>query len=94
MSGLPGSGKSTLAKKLAEKLRWESYSIGEMFRKEHKTWLRTNPEVSFEEWWAKYVSDETIYEVNNEAKKNLARGKLILDSRYAPVNALGLSNLF
>jgi cytidylate kinase len=94
MSGLPGSGKSSLAKKLAEKLRWKTYSIGEMFRNEHKIWSEINPEVSFEEWWAKYVSDETIYEVNDKAKIDLQLGRVIIDTRYAPVNVSGVKNSF
>ena len=94
ISGLPGAGKSTLVKKLSDFLSWKTDSIGEMFRKKHEVWAIGRPEITFENYWANHVTDKEIFQINEEARKSLIKGRLILDSRYAPVNAKGLENTF
>lgn len=91
ISGLPRSGKTVLIEALSKKLKWKTHSIGGLFRNRHRQWAsENNSEVGFEEYWAKIVSDKDILEVNREARELLQQGKVILDSRYASVNAQGL----
>lgn len=98
VSGDPCSGKTKLIERLVGCLGWEAGSIGGMFRATFESWKKATPLISksendFDYWWAHNVSDDTIRTVNLEASERLAKGKYILDSRYALQNAKGLSNV-
>jgi len=88
LAGLPGSGKSTLCNSLSDKLNWPIISIGELFREKHK---KERPDLTFEHYWSDIVTDTEIYKINNEAKTLLRKGHIVLDSRYAVVNAIDVS---
>ena len=97
LSGLPCSGKTSLCDELVLALRldWQTHSIGGLFRERYKFWRGENlsrENIKFEEYWAKHVKDEDIREVNNEAGELLKKGKMILDSRYAAVNAKDINS--
>ncbi len=98
ISGDPCSGKTTLIAKLASQLHWETLSIGGLFRAQFEQWKRKNPirmapEGDFDWWWANRVSNAEIRDINTRAALKLAQGNVILDSRYAPNNAKGLSTV-
>ena len=88
----PGSGKSTLCNKLSDNLGWKVNSIGGLFRARYEEWKKDNKYISFEKYWASVVTNKEIYEVNDEAREMLVKGGVILDSRYAAVNAFGLND--
>lgn len=92
LAGLPGSGKSVLCTALSKKLNWPVHTIGDLFRKRYEKWKELKDNfISFEDYWANYVTADEIYQVNEEARKILERGNVILDSRYASLNALNLN---
>ena len=93
LSGLPGAGKTSLMERLAMHFNWEIFYIGDRFKRRHEEWLKNNPQmagVDFPKYWASFVTREEIEDINEEGRDKLKNGKIILDSRYAPVNALGL----
>ena len=92
IAGLPGSGKSTLCNRLTSDLGWRIHTIGYLFRERYNEWkIKENKQnISFEDYWANVVTDDGIYEVNRIARNMLEQGNIILDSRYAAVNAFGL----
>ncbi len=97
LAGPPHAGKSTIAELLIASSKLEGIdlqllSTGRFFRIDYGEWQeedRIRRNVSFEEYYAKYVTQERIEEVNILAKNALRSGKFILDSRFAVVNALG-----
>lgn len=92
MSGTPGSGKSTLSTSLKKQLGWKIFSIGDEYRNKHAEWQKETDrfDVDFNTYWRNEVTQEDIFRVNEEAREMLRHGKVILDSRYAPWNALGV----
>lgn len=76
-SGLPGSGKTTTSRQLAEKLGWEVFYVGGLWRNE---WARKYPnaELPFEKYLHTITLEEDT-EMDNRAHEMLARGNIIGD---------------
>ncbi len=97
IAGTPNSGKTTLVQKLIELLGWQSISIGGLVRREHRKYLLEFPDkkISLPQFFEnrELVTDKLLRKLNDEARSRLRQGGIILDSRYAAVNALGLTNV-
>ena len=92
ISGLPCSGKTTLIERLSKNLDdWKIKSIGKKWRDK---WRETYPngEVSFEEYW-RNTGHEENFAVNVEARKEIAEGNIIYDSRYSALYCQDLAAL-
>ena len=80
-SGFPGSGKSTLAKELADVYKCEVYSMGKLWREEHKR-LYPNQEISFEEYWKNTTTEDNL-NADKKAREIFEQGHVIGDLRYS-----------
>ncbi|MBI4599663.1 cytidylate kinase family protein [Candidatus Uhrbacteria bacterium] len=76
-SGLPGSGKTTTSRQLAEKLGWQVFYVGGLWREE---WTKKYPdgEVSFENF-IRSITLEEDRAMDRRAHDMLAQGTIIGD---------------
>jgi len=96
IAGLPKSGKTAIIRELKKSIDWKLVHVGGIFRKMHKEWKSKNPQknkLSFEKYYEEIVTDKEVIEANNRAKNKLKKGKIILDSRFASVNAKGVDSV-
>lgn len=96
IAGPPHSGKSTIVKLLKEKLGWEVCHIGSYFRIRYESLIKENPylaHMSFAEYFKTHATEKDITEVNHSAEEKLKGGNIILDSRFAYVNARNFTDV-
>ena len=99
LSGKPGSGKSTLLRKLHSRLGWEQKSVGGLLRELHKSWqeqdLGNRQSIGFTAYYSDkvLVSEELLKSLNSDLSIYLSKGNTLVDSRFATMNAKGLSNV-
>lgn len=94
IAGLPGAGKTTLIAELSKNLKWPVVHIGGFFRDAYAEWKQSSDlEYTFEEYYKKIVTQKDIEQANDWAREQLLKGSIILDSRFVPVNCIGLTNI-
>lgn len=95
IAGLPKAGKTALIEMLQKELGWEVLHIGGIFRKKYEEWKSKSHSnyLTFEEFYARVITEKDIIDANIEAKKRLEKGNVILDSRFPRVNCEGLNSV-
>jgi len=77
VSGWAGAGKSTLAKALAERFRFDYFSVGEWFRKKAE---KTGMDIKE---FMKVAPPEMHREIDSYVKKIARKGNVVIDGRLS-----------